>query len=50
MSGYKELGLELVEALQDQPRKCRRPPMADENKDEAVGDPIKILLKEALEQ
>ena len=29
-SGYKELGLELVEPLQDQPRKSRRPPMADE--------------------
>jgi len=48
-SGYKELGLELVEPLQDQPRKSRRPPMADEKKDEGVGDPIKILLEEALE-
>ena len=49
-SGYKELGLELVEPLQDQPRKSRRPPMADEKKDEGVGDPIKILLEEALER
>jgi len=48
-SGYKELGLELVEPLQDWPRKSRQPPMADEKKDEAAGDPIKILLKEALE-
>ena len=40
-SGYKELGLNLVEPLQDQPRKHRRPPMAEENKDEGVGDPIK---------
>eukprot|EP00253_Pinus_taeda_P005257 PITA_05257 len=49
-SGYKELGLELVEPLQDQPRKSRRPPMADEKKDEVAGDPIKILLEEALER
>lgn len=46
--GYKELGLELVEPLQDQPRKSQRPPMEDEKKDEGVGDHIKILLEEAL--
>ena len=40
----------LVEALQDQPRKPRWPPMGDEKKDEGVGDPIKILLEEALEK
>ena len=40
-SGYKELWLELVEPLQDQPRKSRQPPMADEKKDEGVGYPIK---------
>src|ERR1700722_20025444 len=49
-SGYKELGLELVEPLQDEPRKSRWPPMVDEKKDEGVGDPIKILLEEALER
>eukprot|EP00253_Pinus_taeda_P006352 PITA_06352 len=49
-SGYKALGLELVEPLQDQPRKSRRPPMADEKKDEGAGDSIKILLEEALER
>ena len=49
-SGYKELGLEPVEPLQDQPRKSRRPPMADEKKDEGAGDPSKILLEEALER
>ena len=48
--GYKELGLELVEPLQDQPRKSQQPPMVDEKKDEGVGYPIKILLEEALEQ
>ena len=49
-SGYKELGLDLVEPLQDQPRKPRRPPMAEENKDEGIGDPFKIFLAEALKQ
>jgi len=49
-SGYKELRLELVKPLQDQPRKSRRLPIADEKKDEGAGDPIKILLEEALEQ
>ena len=49
-SRYKELGLELVEPLQDQLYKPRRPPMADEKKDEGAGDPIKILLEEALER
>ena len=48
--GYKELGLDLVEPLQDQPQKPRRPPMAEEKKDEGAGDPIKILLEEALEK
>jgi len=47
--GYKELGLELVEPLQYQPHKSQQPPMADEKKDEGVGDPIKIFLEEALE-
>jgi len=49
-SGYKELGLELVKPLQDQHRKSKWSPMANEKKDEGVGDPIKILLEEVLEQ
>jgi hypothetical protein len=49
-SGYKELGLDLVEPLQDQPRKPRRSPMGEEKKDEGAGDPIKLLLEEALEK
>jgi hypothetical protein len=49
-SGYKELGLDLVEPLQDQSRKPRRPPMGEEKKDEGAGDPIKMLLEEALEK
>ena len=47
-SGYKELRLDLVEPLQDHPRKPRRAPMGDEKKDEEPGDPIKIFLEEAL--
>jgi hypothetical protein len=54
-SGYKELGIDLVEPLRDQPRKPRRPPMGEEKKYEGAGDPIKmllegILLEEALEK
>ena len=49
-SGYKELVLDLVEPLQDHPRKPRQTPMGDEKKDEGVGGPIKILLEEALEK
>ena len=45
-SEYKELGLDLVETLQDQPHKPQQPPMAEENKDEGVGDPFKILTLE----
>ena len=47
---YKELGLDLVEPLQDQPRKSRWPAMGDEKKDKDAEDPIKMLLKEALEK
>ena len=49
-SGYKDLGLDLVEPLQDQPRKPQWTPMAEENKDEGARDPIKILLEDAHEK
>ena len=49
-SGYKELGLDLVEPLQDQPHKPQWMPMGNKNKYEGTGDPIKIFLKEALEK
>ena len=45
-----ELGLDIVEPLLDQPRKPRRPPMEDENKDEGARDSFKIFLEEALER
>ena len=46
-SGYKELGLDLVEPLKYQPHKPRQPPMVEEKKEEGEGDPIKIFLKES---
>lgn len=50
MSGYNDLGLELVEPLQNRSSKSRRPPMLDENKDDGARNPIKILLEEYLER
>ena len=41
-SGYKELRLDLVEPLEDQPCKHRRPPMVEEKKEEGEGDPISV--------
>jgi hypothetical protein len=49
-SGYKELGIDLVEPLQDQPRKPRHPPMGDKKKEKGEGDPIKIFIEGALEK
>ena len=43
--GYKELGLDLLEPLQDQPHECRRPPMGDEKKDEGIEYPIKMYAQ-----
>ena len=47
-SGYKELGIPLTEPLKDGPRRARRPHMAEETRDDRAGDPIKLLLEEAL--
>ena len=46
-SGYKELGLKITEPLKDNPHRTRRPHLEEEKKDEGVGDPIKLLLKES---
>ena len=48
--GYNELGLKITEPLKDDPHRTRQPHMLEENKDEGVGDPIKLLLEEALVQ
>ena len=48
--GYKYFGLELVKPLQDHPHESQWPLMEDDKKDEGVGDPIKILLKQSLER
>jgi hypothetical protein len=47
-SGYKELGLELLEPLKYHPRKYQWPPMVEEKRDEGVGDPIHLFLEESL--
>ena len=47
-SGYKELGLELVQLERETPLRRKQPPMAEEKRDDGAGDPIKMLLEEAL--
>ena len=47
-SWYKELGLKITEPFKDVPRRTQRHHMEEKKKDEEVGDPIKLLLKEAL--
>jgi hypothetical protein len=46
--GYKNLGLEPINSLQDWSHQSRQQPMGDEKKYDGEGDPFKILLKEAL--
>ena len=45
---YREFGLELVSL--DHSRRPKRPPMAEEKRDDRARDPIKSLLEEALER
>ena len=47
-SGYRELGLELVQLEEGHPRQTKPPPMAEEKRDDGAGDPIKMLLEDAL--
>ena len=47
-SGYRHLGLELVQLEEGHPRRIKPPPMAEENRDDGAGVPIKMLLEEAL--
>jgi hypothetical protein len=47
-SGCKKLGLEPIEPLQDRLRRARKQPMGEEKKYDGVGDPLKMLLEEAL--
>ena len=49
-SGYKELGIPLIEPLKDGPRRARWLHMAEEVRDDRAGDPNKLLLEEALMQ
>ena len=48
-SEYRELGLKLVELGENTSRRPKKPQMAgEENRDDGAGDPIKMLLEEAL--
>ena len=47
-SGYKELDLKITEPLKDDPRQTQKTHMEEEKKDEGAGNPIKLVLKEAL--
>jgi hypothetical protein len=49
-SKYKELGLELVSLEDKISRMPKKPLMAGENKDDNMGYPFKLLIKEALMQ
>jgi hypothetical protein len=49
-SGCKELGLELVSLEDKISLTPKRPIMVGENKDNGIGDPFKMFLKEALMQ
>lgn len=49
-SGYRELGLELVQLEEGCPQWTKPPPMAEEKRDDGAGDPVKMLLEEALER
>jgi hypothetical protein len=47
-SGYKKLALEPIDSFQDRLRRDRKQPMGKKNKDDGVGDPIKMFLEESL--
>jgi len=49
-SGYRQLGLELVQLKEDRPRRIKQPLMAEDKRDDGAGDPINMLLEEALMQ
>jgi hypothetical protein len=48
--GYRDLGLKLVSLEEKFPHTPKKPSMVGENKDDGIGDPFKMFLKEALER
>jgi hypothetical protein len=46
--GYKKLGLEPVEPLQDRSHRAQPQLIMNEKKDDGAGDPFKLLLEETL--
>jgi hypothetical protein len=49
-SEYRKLGLELVSLEDNRSRTPKKPSMVEENKNDEVDDPIKLLLEKALMQ
>jgi hypothetical protein len=47
-SGYRDLGLEIDSLKGNLSLQPKRPPMVEERRDDRVGDPFKMFLKEAL--
>jgi hypothetical protein len=42
---YRELGLKLVSLEENHSLPPKKPPMVEEKRDDGVGDPIKLLLR-----
>jgi hypothetical protein len=49
-SGYKQLGLNIVSLEEKISCMLNRPLMVGENKNNVIGDPFKMFLKESLTQ
>ena len=46
--GYRELGFELIKPVEHFPCQPKRPPMADKNKENKVGDPLRCCFSKLL--
>jgi hypothetical protein len=46
--GYREMGLELISLGEDHSHQSKRPPRMKEKRVDRAGEPIKLLLEEAL--
>jgi hypothetical protein len=47
-SGYRKFGIEPIEPLKYWSHRVQKKPMGEKNKDDGIGDPIKMLLEETL--
>ena len=46
--GYRELGFELIKPIEHFPCQPKQPPMADKNKENKVGDPLRCCFSKLL--